>query len=389
MKLNGGESGRRWWSFWRRWASAPGDRPHRASLTQFLGVTGRGHQKLAVAHDYRDAFNWLSHDAQMAVASLATAEPGNITLSWSRPAGDSYDFYQVHYQQSGSELVRTSTVNGVVSSRPVARGLEPAGLGGSKNGDLLTVTITSGEGEFIQTRTETVTMRPLDAIATPFPTLEPTPTPTLTPTPTNTPTPTPTPTATPTPTDTATPTVTATGTALPTDTPTETATPASTPTPTATATNTPTPGWMRLATGSYVGSGVDGRQVTGVGFEPDVVIIKAAMNQATVVRTSTMSGDSAKILGSSGGLSSGCVESLDEGGFTVGANSSVNAWGSAYYWVAMKAGIDLAVGSYVGDGSDNRLITIPGFQPFGLLRSATAATPHSDRVLSRATIPIS
>jgi hypothetical protein len=202
-----------------------------ASLGQFLGVTSRGHEKLAIAHDYRDAFNWLNHDAQMAVASLATAEPGNVTLSWTNAV--SGDSYQVQYQQSGSELVRTYTVNGVTSSRPVARGLGTAGLNASKSGDVLTVSMTGGEGAEVQTRTETVTMRPRDAIATPFPTLEPTPTPTATPTPTLTPTPT------PTPTNTATPTPTATGTPLPTNTP--TSTPTNTATPTPTPTNTPTP----------------------------------------------------------------------------------------------------------------------------------------------------
>jgi hypothetical protein len=345
------------------------------SLSQFLGVTSRGHEKLAIAHDYRDAFNWLNHDAQMAVASLATAEPGNITLSWSNPV--SGDSYQVQYQQSGSELVRTYTVDGVTSSRPVARGLGPAGLNASKSGEVLTVSMTSGEGAQVQTRTETVTMRPPDAIATPFPTLEPTPT--ATPTPTLTPTPT------PTPTDTATPTATATGTPLPTDTPTSTPTDTATPTPTETATPTPTatptvtptptttptatftptptPTPRRLATGSYVGSGVDNRDITGIGFQPDVVIIKAATNRTGVVRTSTMSGDRAKILGNTGVLAADRIQSIIADGFTVGTNNTVNAWGVAYYWVAMKAGSDLTVGSYVGNGADNRSITGVGFQP--------------------------
>ena len=145
-----------------------------------------------------------------------------MTLNWvDAPTGDSH---QVRYQQSGSELVRTETVNGVTSSRPVARGLAPSGLTASKSGDVLTVSIANDQGEEPQTRTEMVQMRPPDAIMTPFATLEPTPTPTLTPTPTNTPTPTPTSTLTPTPTDTATSTPTATGTPLPTDTPTPTAT---------------------------------------------------------------------------------------------------------------------------------------------------------------------
>ena len=248
-----------------------------ASLTQFLGVTSRGHEKLAMAHDYRDAFNWLNHDAQMAVAALATAAPGDITLSWVDWAGaPTPQWYEVRYQQSGSELVRTQTVDGVTSSRPVARGLAPSGLTASKNGDVLTVSIADSQGAQAQTRTEIVQMRPPDAVMTPFATLPPTPTPTLTPTATNTPTPTPTSTFTPTPTNTNTPTATATGTPLPTNTPTSTstATPTltftptppptntatSTPTPTATATNTPTPGPCGVPTLVQKASGVSGNQ---------------------------------------------------------------------------------------------------------------------------------
>ena len=120
---------------------------------------------------------------------------------------------------------------------------------------------------------------------------------------------------------------------------------------------------MRLATGSYVGSGVDNRQITGIGFQPDVIIVKGATNTAGVIRTSTMSGDRAKILGSAGALTANSIQSIDADGFTVGTDSAVNTWGAAYYWVAMRAGSDLKVGTYVGNGVDNRSITGVGFQP--------------------------
>ncbi len=183
----------------------------------------------------------------------------------------------------------------------------------------------------------------------------PTPTPTNTATPTNTYTPTPTPTITPTSTSTNTPT--------PTYTPTQTLTPTPTNTPTLTFTPTPTPTRMRLATGSYAGNGVNGRQITGIGFQPDVIIIKSSTAQAAVIRTSTMSGDKAKLIGDTGNLTSGLIESIDSNGFTVGTDATVNAIGYAYYWVAMRAGSDMNVGSYVGNGADNRSITGVGFQP--------------------------
>jgi len=194
---------------------------------------------------------------------------------------------------------------------------------------------------------------------TPTPTDTPTPTPTDTPTPTPTPTDTPTPT--PTPTDTPTPTPTDTFTPTPTDTFTPTPTPTDTPTPTPTFTPTPTP--MRLVVSSYVGNGIDNRNITGVGFQPDVVIIKASTVRAGIIRTSTMGGDAAKVLGTSTALQSNYIQSLNADGFTVGTAQQVNTSGTTYYYAAMKAGSDLKVGSYVGNGVDNRSITGVGFQP--------------------------
>jgi uncharacterized membrane protein len=340
-----------------------------ASLFQFLRTTGRGHDRLAVAHDERDAFQWLNHDAQMAVSALATVVPDNVTLNWlDAVSGDSY---QIHYEQVNGELVRTFTVNGQTSARPVARNLDASGFQASKSGDVLTVSIASSQGEAAETRTELVYMRPPQATMTAFPTPRPTSTFTPTPTPTDTPTPTPTftptatptDTATPTPTETYTPTPTGTATAMPTETYTPTPTATFTPTPTSTFTPTPTPTPMRLAVGSYVGNGADARPITGVGFQPDVIIIKASTARAGIIRTSTMSGDAAKVLGTATALQNNHIESLDADGFTVGSHQDVNTSGTTYYWVAMKVGSDLTVGSYIGNGVDNRSITGVGFQP--------------------------
>lgn len=120
---------------------------------------------------------------------------------------------------------------------------------------------------------------------------------------------------------------------------------------------------MRLASGSFSGDGADNRQITGVGFQPDVVFIKCDCDQRVVVRTSTMSGDASKAIGLTGPLLADLVQSLDADGFTVGADNRVNNSGQMIYWTAMKAGTALKLGSYVGDGLDNRSITGVGFQP--------------------------
>jgi hypothetical protein len=329
-----------------------------ASLFQFLRTTGRGHDRLAVVHDERDAFYWLNHDAQMAVSALAIVSPDSVTLNWLDAVNG--DSYQIRYEQADGELVRTSTVNGETSARPVARNLDAAGFQASKSGDVLTVSIASSRGEAAETRTELVYMRPPNATMTAFPTPRPTSTFTPTPTPTDTPTPTPTFTPTATPTDTATPTPTGTATAMPTET--YTPTPTATYTPTPTPTFTPTPPPMRLYVSSYVGDGGSSHPITGVGFQPDVVIIKSSANRAAVIRTSTMGGTVSKIIGSTGPLDANCILSLNVDGFTVGSSQDVNKKDDTYYYAAMKAGSDLRVGSYPGNGSSQQ-ITGVGFQP--------------------------
>jgi hypothetical protein len=149
-----------------------------------------------------------------------------------------------------------------------------------------------------------------------------------------------------------------------------------------------------LATGTYTGDGVDGRQITGAGFQPDVVFIKCDCTQPGIARTSTMVGDAAKVLNDTGALQPNLVESLDANGFTIGSDLGVNGSGDTYYWVAMKAGTALVLDTYVGNDTDNRSITGVGFQPvwvatFGdgndsIFRPATLAGDASYRFVGAA-----
>lgn len=301
-----------------------------AALFQYLRTTERGQERLSVLRDHGGAFQWLNHDGQQAVSDLAVINPSTIDLYWSEQ--DSGDTYHSSYAQVGDELQRTIVVNsGAPLTHAVAHNLDVAGFSASRSGPLLSVTIASAEGGVAQTRTETVLMRVLTEPPTPLPA----PTNTATPAPTQTPSPTFTPTPTNTPTFTSTPTFT----------------------------NTPTPPTSWLATGSYVGDDVDGRAITGIGFQPDVVFIKTELGRPGIVRTSTMSGDSAKVLPQGAVLRSNRIQSLTADGFTVGDHNQVNNNGEMYYWIAMKAGPELAVGTYVGNTNDNRSITGVGFQP--------------------------
>ncbi len=124
-------------------------------------------------------------------------------------------------------------------------------------------------------------------------------------------------------------------------------------------------GTMQVLSGVFVGDGIGPRNIY-VGFQPDVVILKRDSGATSAaVRTSTMVGDVTKdgdVLGVA--FFADGITSLDATGFTVGADARVNASGDTHYWVAFKAGAgELKVGTYTGDGFDNRSITGVDFQP--------------------------
>ncbi len=142
----------------------------------------------------------------------------------------------------------------------------------------------------------------------------------------------------------------------------------------------------QVVTGSYLGDGLDNRPITGVGFRPDFVILKGNDTQQAVGRTSTMAGDSSKSMGSPSAVpAADQIQSLDPDGFTVGANVQVNAVGITYYWMALRQqpGI-MTVGSYPGDGADNRSIGSVGFSPewVVVLASNTSRVVHRTASMS-------
>ncbi|MCK4775430.1 MAG: DUF11 domain-containing protein, partial [Candidatus Krumholzibacteria bacterium] len=102
----------------------------------------------------------------------------------------------------------------------------------------------------------------------------------------------------------------------------------------ATASITVGPSEMRVASGSYTGDGADDRAIAGIGFEPDVVIVKGDLSESALVRTSTMNGDVSRELGEKSALLPDLIQSLDPDGFTVGTSDGVNKPAVTYYWTA-------------------------------------------------------
>lgn len=130
-------------------------------------------------------------------------------------------------------------------------------------------------------------------------------------------------------------------------------------------------GQFGMKTGSYVGTG-GAINVTGLGFSPDLVIIKDEATGLAAFRTSVMPGDLTTYLASTAASFTGGVTTLGSDGFTLGASTVTNTVGVTYHWQAFggahnpntnSGAADFAVGAYYGNGIDNRNISGIPFQP--------------------------
>ncbi len=122
-----------------------------------------------------------------------------------------------------------------------------------------------------------------------------------------------------------------------------------------------------LSVGSYVGDGLATHHITGVGFQPTLVI--AAQNtpsfRACWATTESVADNRTEVFGNLVGFATSIgFKTLDADGFTVGTASAVNFTGATHFYVAMKAAPGLfKTISYTGNGADNRSVTGAGFQP--------------------------
>ncbi|MCP4573211.1 MAG: DUF11 domain-containing protein, partial [bacterium] len=129
-----------------------------------------------------------------------------------------------------------------------------------------------------------------------------------------------------------------------------------------------------LATGEYNGNSNDGRAITGVGFQPDVVFITPEGNTPTYCRTATMPAGQSRSIGTNEGLVPGRLVSLDADGFTVDGVIEVNGSSEFYSWVAMKVATGtFEQGVYTGNGGPSQAIGgLPG-EPLAVIVLSEAA----------------
>ena len=134
---------------------------------------------------------------------------------------------------------------------------------------------------------------------------------------------------------------------------------------------------LQIKVGTYTGDGVDGTNITGVGFRPDLVIVKGGANFA-VFRTKEMTGDATGYLGTNIALLADAIQEILNDGFQVGTHATVNAAATTYYYIAIRgtAGQNyFRTGKYTGSGVDARDFTTGGlgFIPDYVAISADAA----------------
>ena len=114
---------------------------------------------------------------------------------------------------------------------------------------------------------------------------------------------------------------------------------------------------------SYTGTGVAGGddRAIDLGGQYDWVMIKGQISSATlpaVCRSSTMTGDSTKSMGSSVAYFTNGIQSLTATGMVIGTDTTVNGVGVVYHvtMIKNKSGTIIS-GSYTGNATDNRWLT--------------------------------
>jgi len=156
-----------------------------------------------------------------------------------------------------------------------------------------------------------------------------------------------------------------------------------------------------MQTGYYVGTGVAGKIVSGLGFQPEALFIKSSSSSsvgAFKLGTSVMPAANMGFFSAASDNTTTAI-TLTSDGFTLGTASNVNTVNTVYSWVAF-AGSDctasgtFCIGGYTGTGATSRTITT-GFQPSLVLakrnngsgmnfRTASMPTGRSEFFLSTA-----
>ncbi len=119
---------------------------------------------------------------------------------------------------------------------------------------------------------------------------------------------------------------------------------------------------IQIKVGTYTGDGLDDRNITGIGFRPDLVIVKGGANVACI-RTRQMRGDMSIVMSGYVATGTNLIQELLNDGFQVGTNAAVNTNAVVYYYIAIRGTAGQShfrTGNYRGTGGDGRNFTVGG-----------------------------
>lgn len=136
-----------------------------------------------------------------------------------------------------------------------------------------------------------------------------------------------------------------------------------------------------MQTGYYVGDGASSHAITGLGFQPNLVLIKSSTTAGVMVfKSSAMPANATSYLSATADNTATNITFTSDG-FTVGTLANVNSANVVYTWTAFtgsdcSATGNFCVGTYTGNATSTRTITT-GFQPsMVMVKRNTAVGGH-------------
>ncbi len=136
-----------------------------------------------------------------------------------------------------------------------------------------------------------------------------------------------------------------------------------------------------MQTGNYVGTGVASKVISGLGFQPSLVIIKSSTSAGVAVfKSSAMPANATAFMSATADNTATSI-AFNSDGFTLGTLANLNTANTLYTWTAFTGSDctstgNFCVGTFTGDGAATKTITT-GFQPsIVIAKRSTAVNVH-------------
>lgn len=103
-----------------------------------------------------------------------------------------------------------------------------------------------------------------------------------------------------------------------------------------------------IKSGTYTGNGSDNRDIAGVGFTPEAVLVKHAGTSPMTGRVTAHSGDLSSFVRANTAPAADNIQSFGSDGFQIGTDTRVNTNTESYYYVAIKTQSTLSIATPSG-----------------------------------------